>query len=117
MNNKAKSDKYRKLPITSLITGILSLTIFSFPELQMWISCYLVTDTQRLIFNFSVGIILGIILPIIAIVCGSIDLKRIKKGLHKSKVFKGFDITGIVLGSIIFLLVTTFMLGEILVPH
>jgi hypothetical protein len=64
-----------------------------------------------------IRIILGIILPVVAIICGSIDLKRIKKGLHRSKIFKGFDITGIAIGSIIFLLVTTFMLGEIIVPH
>ena len=117
MNSISDPDKYRKLPITSLITGLMALTIFSTPQIIMWSSSYLVTDTQRLIFNFSFGTILGIILPIVAIVCGSIDLIRIRKGLHRSKVFKGFDITGIVLGSIIFLLVTTFMLGEIIVPH
>jgi len=117
MNSIVNPDKYRKLPITSFVTGILALTIFSAPQIIMWSSYYLVTDTQRLIFNFSIGIILGIILPVVAIVCGSIDLKSIRKGLHRSKIFKGFDITGIVLGSIIFLLVTTFMLGEILVPH
>lgn len=117
MNSIVSPDKYRKLPITSFITGILSLTIFSAPQMIMWSSCYLITDTQRLIFNFSIGIILGIILPVVAIVYGSIDLNRIRKGLHRSKVFKGFDITGIVIGSIIFLLVTIFMLGEIIVPH
>ena len=52
MNNKVNPEKYRKLPITSLITGILSLTIISFPAFQMWISNYLITDTARLIFNF-----------------------------------------------------------------
>lgn len=117
MNSVVNPDKYRKLPITSLVTGILALTIFSAPQIIMWSSSYLVTDTQRLIFNFSIGIILGIILSVVAIVCGSIDLKRIRKSLHRSKIFKVFDVTGIVLGSIIFLLVTTFMLEEILVPH
>ncbi|MBU4313927.1 MAG: hypothetical protein KJ821_03935 [Actinobacteria bacterium] len=117
MNSIGNPDKYRKLPITSLITGILALTIFSAPQVIMWSSRYLITDTQRLIFNFSIGIIIGIILPVVAIVFGSVDLKRLRKGLHRSKIFKGFDVTGIVLGSIIFLLVTTFMLGELLVPH
>ena len=117
MNNKVNPEKYRKLPITSLITGIISLTIFSFPTFQMWVSNYLITDTARLIFNFGIGIILGIILPIVTIMCGSIDLTRIRKGIHRSKLFKAFDITGIVLGSIIFLIVAMFMLGEIIVPH
>ena len=71
-----------------------------------------VNDTINIIILFT-----AFGLAIAAIVCGSIDLKRIKKGLHRSKVFKSFDITGIVIGSIIFLLVTTFMLGEIIVPH
>lgn len=113
MNNTVNPKNYRKLPITSLITGILSLTVFSFQALQMWVSNYLITDTERLIFNFGVLIILGIILPIVAIVCGSIDLTRIRKGIHRNKLFKGFDIAGIVLGSIIFLI----MFGEIIVPH
>ncbi len=117
MNNEIKPKNYRKLPITSLITGILSLTIFSFPTFQMWVSNYLITDIERLIFNFSVGIILGIILPIVAIVCGSIDLSRIRKGIHKKRLFKAFDITGIVIGSPIFLFVSLFILGEIIAPH
>ena len=117
MNDSINPKEYRKLPITSLISGILSLTIFSFPAFQMWVSNYLITDTARLIFNFGIGIILGIILPIVAIVCGSIDLMRIRQGIHRSRLFKAFDITGIILGSIIFLIVAIFMLGEIIVPH
>jgi len=117
MNNTVRSQKYRKLSITSLITGILSLAIFSVPQLIMWSSKYLNTDTERLIFNFGIGIVIGIILPVIAIVCGSIDLRCIWKGLHRSKLFKGFDITGIILGSIVFLIAASFMLGEIIVPH
>ena len=55
-------------------------------------------------------------LPISAIVCGSIDLKRIRKGIYSRKG-KGFDIAGIVLGGVFILLVAWFLLGEILVPH
>ena len=55
-------------------------------------------------------------LPISAIVCGSIDLKRIKKGIYSRKG-KGFDITGIALGGFFILIVLWFLLGEILVPH
>ena len=117
MNNTVSPENYRKLPITSLVTGILSCTIFSAPQLIMWSSNYLITDAARLIFNFSFGGIFGICLPVVAIVCGSIDLNMIRKGLHRNKLYKSFDITGIILGSIIFLIVAIFMLGEIIVPH
>ena len=118
MNDTINTKEYRNLLITSLITGILSLAIFSYPELQSW--PFTISDTARRIlsiFNDYLGIMLGFILPIVAIVCGSIDLARIKKGIHRSKLFKGFDITGIVLGSIIFLTVSLFILGEIITPH
>ena len=117
MNNTASTKKYRKLPITSLITGILSLTVFSLQAFQMWVSNYLITDIARLIFSSGFVIILGIILPIVSIVCGGIDLARIRKGIYRNKLFKAFDITGIVLGSIIFLIVAIFNLGPIIVPH
>ncbi len=117
MNNEIKPEKYRKLPVTSLITGILSLTVFSLQALQMWFSNYLTTDNAEKIFSTIIVTILGIILPIVSIVCGSIDLTRIRKGLHRSKLFKAFDITGIVLGSIIFLIVAIFNLGPIIIHH
>ena len=59
-------------------------------------------------------IILG--LSIVAVVCGSIDLKRIKAGLY-SKKGKGFDIAGMVLGGIFILFALFFALGEIILPH
>lgn len=117
MDDEIKPKEYRNLPITSLITGILSYTIFSFPSIQMWVSHYLITDIPRLTFNFIFGNTFGIILPVVAIICGSIDLTRIKKGLHRTKLFKSFDITGIVLGSIMFLIVAIFELGEIIFLH
>jgi len=55
-------------------------------------------------------------LSITAVVCGSIDLKRIRAGLY-SKKGKGFDIAGIVLGGVIILFALFFILGEIIVPH
>ena len=55
-------------------------------------------------------------LPIVAVICGSIDLKRIKTGLYNKKG-KGLDITGIVLGGFFILIAIWFMLGEILMPH
>jgi hypothetical protein len=50
-------------------------------------------------------------LVIAAIVCGSIDLKKIKAGLYSNKG-KGFDITGIVLGSVFILVVIWFALAD-----
>lgn len=117
MDNAINPKKYRNLPITSFVTGILSLTVFSLTALQVLFSNYLTTDTAFKIFSAVIVSILGIILPIVTIVCGSIDLARIKKGLHKSRLFKTFDITGIVLGSIIFLMVVIFNLGPMILQH
>ena len=58
--------------------------------------------TELIIYLFLLGLLLG--LAIAAIVCGSIDLHRIKRGQYSSKG-KGFDITGIVLGSVFILAV------------
>ena len=59
----------------------------------------------------GIGIAFGLALA--AVVCGSIDLKRIKVGIYDRKG-KGFDITGIVLGGLFILLVLVFLLGEII---
>ena len=50
-------------------------------------------------------------LPIAAIVCGSIDLKKIKAGLYSNKG-KGLEITGIVLGSVLILLTLFFNIAS-----
>ena len=79
MDNKPRPEKYRQLSITALVCGIL---VFSPFILQLG-------PIQPLLWG----------LPIAAVVCGSIDLKRIKSGLY-SKKGKGFDIAGIILGAI-----------------
>jgi len=117
MDNSINLKKYKNLPIISFITGILSLTVFSLTAFQMLFSSYLTTDTAFKIFSTVFVSFLGLSLPIIAIVCGGIDLARIKKGLHKSRLFKAFDIIGIVLGSIIFLMVVIFNLGPMVLLH
>ena len=114
INTKTNFKKYKKLPIISLTTRILSFTILSFTKIIKWASSLPFSDNLNLNFGLSITGIIGICLPITAIVCGSIDLKRIKKGLHKNKVFKGIDITGIVLGSIILFIVVLFIVGDIL---
>ena len=119
MDNDIKSEKYRKLSVAALVTGILSISlgvIYNF--LWMIIGNFL----QKFV---DVGMMQYIILPVLvivlglaiaAVVCGSIDLKRIKAGIYSRKS-KGFDITGIVLGGLFILIVIWFLLGEILVPH
>jgi hypothetical protein len=117
MDNTINPKKYINLPIASLITGILSLTVFSLQALQMLFSNFLTTDNAFKIFSTIIVTILGIILPIVAIVCGNIGLARIRKGLHRSKIFKAFDIIGIVLGSIVFLIVAIFNFGPMILQH
>jgi len=98
MNDKIKSEKFRKLSITALVAGILGYSI-----LLSGIIIDRIPDnpSTRLILIIT-GVILAICLPAAAIVCGSIDLKRIKEG-HYSNKGKGSDITRIVLGSVLIL--------------
>ena len=86
MNNTVKSEKYRKLSITALVTGILAAILAVFWWFG-WLPIVLQVSSSPLAFGLSIT----------AVVCGSIDLKRIRAGLY-SKKGKGFDITGIVLG-------------------
>ncbi|MBL7124453.1 MAG: DUF4190 domain-containing protein [Actinobacteria bacterium] len=100
MNNNIKSEKYRKLSISALITGILAYTlggplIFSPPIYSILISIF--GKSIDLIFPMVIGL-----LSITAVICGSIDLKRIKAGSYSNKG-SGFDIAGIVLGGIFIL--------------
>ena len=120
MSNKVKQEKYRKLSITALITGILTYSYLYFiPKFLGSFVLYLRNFIQQesiiaSIVSSSVFVLLG--LPIAAIVCGSIDLKRIKAGRYDNKG-NILDIAGIILGSIFILMVLVFLLGEILVPH
>ena len=102
MNNKANPEKYRKLSIVALVTGI-SAFIFAVPILCVWADSEIPTKFL-IIFSFYL-----IFLPIPAIVCGSIDLKRIRSGRY-SNIGKGFDITGIVLGGAILFFVFFYFL-------
>lgn len=86
MNNKIKSEKYRKLSIAALVTGIL---VYSLVIPLLFSSLLLPT----ILFPIFSPIILG--LSIAAVVCGSIDLKKIKAGRYNNKG-RGFDIAGIV---------------------
>ena len=104
MNNKTKSDKFRKLSIAALVTGILAY--------PMGMLAFIV---ETIIFQEILGLTLrifdsvyaaGPVLAITAIVCGSIDLKRIKAGRYSNNG-RGFDIAGIVMGVVYILVAGT----------
>ena len=116
MNNKTKSEKFRGLSIAALVTGILAvgqIFIQTGPIMKIFIPSSLMGSVGVLLFSIVVNfIIFG--LPIAAIVCGSIDLKKIQAGQY-SKKGRGFDITGIVLGGVFILFGLVFaFLQEIL---
>ena len=116
MNNKVKPEKYRNLSIAALVTGILTLgNVPLFIFLGPFIGSYLQNFIPEEFIAISVISFLAIYLSIPAIVCGSIDLKRIKAGRYSNKGI-GMDITGIVLGSIFISIAVWFLSGEILVP-
>ena len=114
MNNKVKAEKHRILPIASLVTGILGFGIAFL--LLAYVEPYtnfgnFFPEIFIIIFYLS---FLVICLPVPAIVCGSIDLKRSKAGLFRNKVFKGMDIAGIVLGSVFILMIAAFFLADMI---
>ena len=97
MNDKAKPEKYRGLSIAALVTGLLS--VIAIPQIFRWSSYFHVINLETLLLKIIIVFILGIGFPLTAIVCGSVDLKRIKVG-HNSNKGKGLSITGIVLGAV-----------------
>jgi hypothetical protein len=118
MSDEIGLEKFRKLSITALVTGILTYSyLYLIPQLIGFLVLTLRNYIQNEItITCIVGAVVFIImgLPIAAIVCGSIDLKRIRAGLY-SKKGKGFDITGIVLGGVIILFALFFVIGDIIV--
>ena len=122
MNNKVKTEKFRKLPIAALITGILAygnaflFFVYVGPfVIGPFFSSYLrnfifIPDEIYMIFLIS---FLAICVPMPAIICGSIDLKRIKAGRYSNKG-RGLDIAGIVLGSVFILIFAVFFLADLI---
>jgi len=102
MDNSIKQEKFRKLSIAALVTGILGYSLILIFQL-FDLNSYPGIDIGRLVLNFTIIGIFGIILPVAAIICGSIDLSRIQAGRYSNKG-RGLDITGIVLGSVFILL-------------
>ena len=97
MNDKTELEEYRGLPIAALVTGLLS--ILSISLIFRWSSSFHVINLETLLTKLIIVFILSIGLPLTSIICGSIDLSRIKAGRCSNKG-KGLSITGIVLGSI-----------------
>jgi hypothetical protein len=119
MSTGIKNEKYRRLSIAALVTGLTGIGIgILYNFLWMLIANLLQKFVSTGIMPFIILPVLGIVLgcAIAAVICGSIDLKRIKNGICGTKG-RGFDITGIVLGGLFILIVLWFALGEILMPH
>ncbi len=121
MNNKIKSEKFRKLSIAALVTGILGIspTIISpllDPTMEKIIPSLLSNVGVLLIIGLQIVSYGGFGLSIAAVVCGSIDLKRIQAGRYSNKG-RGFDITGIVLGGIPLLTILVMLPLEFIFPH
>jgi len=128
MDNVIKTEKYRKLSVASLVTGIwaycyavlLFTSVLSYfgNLIKESFSSELTISGQPIyeILPLICGFVSCFGLPIAAVICGSIDLKRIKTGLYSAKG-KGFDIAGIVLGGLFILIAIWVMLGEMLIPQ
>jgi hypothetical protein len=128
MNNNNLQERFRKLSIASLITGISAYcyAVILFTLVLPSIGNYMKERFSSGITMFGqpiyeiLPLIAGFVscfgLPIAAVVCGSIDLKRIKAGIY-SKKGKVFDITGIVLSGPFILIAIWFLLGEMLIPQ
>ena len=110
MTDEIKPERYRRLSIAALVTGILVVCIGGlYNILYKFIADFILNFIMPSVF----GIILG--LAVAAVACGSIDLKRIKTGIYSRKG-RGFDIAGIVLGGLFILIMSGMILGDILIP-
>ncbi len=97
MNDKTKPGKFRGLSIAALCMGLLS--VVSMPLVFSASLPFNILNLQTLLTKFAIVFILTICFPLAAIICGSVDLKRIKAGRYSNKG-KGLSIAGIVLGSV-----------------
>lgn len=100
------NEKYRKISVASLATGILAAS-FCIVYFLAWM--FFDNFIERIISQSGfISIIMllfvsaGVVLTITALITGSIDLNRIKAGMFSRKG-KGFDIGGITLSSLLVL--------------
>lgn len=106
MSTKVFNEKYSKLSVAALITGILAVS-FCMLYFLLWalfddFLTSFVADYGFMSYIMFSYVCVGVCLTITALITGSIDLKRIKTGTYNRKG-KGFDITGIILGSLLIL--------------
>ncbi len=120
MNGKVKPEGFRKLSVIALVLGILTYSyIYLIPQIIFSLVFTLRDYIQdEAVIASIVGSVVLILMgmPIAAVVCGSIDLKKIAAGIY-SKKGRGFDITGIILGGIFIIFALFFLIGEIAFPH
>jgi len=106
VNAKAFHERYRKVSIIALITGILA-TFFCILYFTLWtlfddFLTSLIANNEFVSYIIFTYVFVGIVLTIATVITGSIDLKKIKRGNYSRKG-EGFDITGIILGSLLML--------------
>ncbi len=110
MDNKIKSEKYRKFPVVSLVTGIIALVSTPFTFIIMSLFDFMSAKGEDQIYLYGLNSI-GFILGIVAIILGSLDLVKIRAGKY-DKNDRGMDIGGIVSG-IIAVIITVFLFYDI----
>jgi len=111
MNKKDSS-----LPAASICTGIIGFLLISLYNLLItlllnFLRSRVAAETIPYIIIAVIVVMIG--LSLAAIICGSIDLSKINRGMS-SKKGRLFDIMGIALGSVSFLASAILMLGQIL---
>ena len=101
MNNEAKKEKTGALSIASKVTGLSGLLLTMILLTVVLTVVFTILNKNWDIYNTPESVIstLSIILSVSGIICGAIDLKRIKTG-KANKEGRVFDIVGIVSGSI-----------------
>ena len=95
-------EKYRKLSVASLVTGVLAVC-FCLLYFLLWalfddFLTSIASDYEFMSYFMRSYVSAGVALTIAAVITGSLDLKRISTGTYSIKG-KGFDIAGIILGS------------------
>ncbi len=106
MEDVIKIKKYSKLSVASLTTGILAI-IFCMLYFLLWalfddFLTGFIAGNEFMQYVVFLYVCIGVCLTIAAVVTGGIDLNRIKKDTY-SKKGEGFDLTGIILGSLLIL--------------
>ena len=101
MNNETKEEKTGALSIAAKFTGLSGLLLVMILLTVVLVVVFTILNKNWDIYNTPENIIStsSIILSLCGVVCGAIDLKRIKAG-KSSKKGRGFDVVGIVSGAI-----------------